>query len=325
MVKPKVAIVTGAARGIGRAIAERLMHDGFIVAVADMNEASAHSTCEQIAWIAADHVFAVHVDVTDAASARQMVATVIERHGQVDVLVNNAGVVGVSGPVVTYAEDEWRRVLATNLDGTFFCSKAVREVLRALESVGVKFEITGVDNIRKLDAPGVFIGNHMSILETFVLPAIIAPFRDTTFVVKQSLVEYPVFKHVMRSRNPVTVTRTNPREDLRAILEGGEQRLKAGISIVIFPQTTRTAVFDPTDFNSIGVKLAKKAGAPIVPFALKTDAWGNGRYLKDFGRIGPASKVHFAFGEPLWVRDRGREEHEQIVRFISDKLTEWST
>ncbi|MCY2988818.1 MAG: lysophospholipid acyltransferase family protein [Planctomycetota bacterium] len=200
-----------------------------------------------------------------------------------------------------------------------------RKVLRALESVGVKFEITGVDNIRKLDAPGVFIGNHMSILETFVLPAIIAPFRDTTFVVKQSLVEYPVFKHVMRSRNPVTVTRTNPREDLRAILEGGEQRLKAGISIVIFPQTTRTTVFDPTDFNSIGVKLAKKAGAPIVPIALKTDAWGNGRYLKDFGRIGPASKVHFAFGEPLWVKDRGREEHEQIVRFISDKLTEWST
>ncbi len=125
MVKPKVAIVTGAARGIGRAIAERLMHDGFIVAIADMNEASARSTCEQIAWIAADHVFAVHVDVTDAASARQMVASVIERHGQVDVLVNNAGVVGVSGPVVTYAEDEWRRVLATNLDGTFYCSKAV--------------------------------------------------------------------------------------------------------------------------------------------------------------------------------------------------------
>ena len=200
-----------------------------------------------------------------------------------------------------------------------------RDLLRALESVGVKFEITGVDNVRKLETPAVFIGNHMSTLETFVLPAIIAPFRDMTFVVKQSLVEYPVFKHVMRSRDPVTVTRTNPREDLRAVLEGGEQRLKSGISIVIFPQTTRTAVFDPTDFNSIGVKLAKKAGAPIVPIALKTDAWGNGRYLKDFGRIRPSLQVRFAFGEPLWVRDRGREEHEEIVRFISDKLTEWST
>jgi 1-acyl-sn-glycerol-3-phosphate acyltransferase len=200
-----------------------------------------------------------------------------------------------------------------------------RDALRALERVGVKFEITGVDHVRKLETPGVFIGNHMSTLETFILPGIIAPFRDTTFVVKQSLVEYPVFKHVMRSRDPVTVTRTNPREDLRAVLEGGEQRLKAGISIVVFPQTTRSPVFDPTDFNSIGVKLAKKAGAPIIPIALKTDAWGNGRYLKDFGRIRPSSKVHFAFGEPRWVRDRGREEHEEIVRFISAKLTEWST
>jgi 1-acyl-sn-glycerol-3-phosphate acyltransferase len=164
----------------------------------------------------------------------------------------------------------------------------------------------------------------MSILETFVLPGIVAPFRETTFVVKQSLVEYPVFKHVMRSRNPVAISRTNPREDLRAVLEGGEQRLNAGISIVVFPQTTRTTVFDPADFNSIGVKLAKKAGVPVVPVALKTDAWGNGRYLKDFGKIRPSSKVHFAFGKPLWVQDRGREEHDEIVQFIVEKLAEWN-
>lgn len=199
-----------------------------------------------------------------------------------------------------------------------------RRVVRALESVGVKFEITGLDNVRNLEAPCVFIANHMSILETFVLPGIVASFRETTFVVKQSLVEYPVFKYVMRSRNPVTVTRTNPREDLRAVLEGGEQKLRAGISIVVFPQTTRTTAFDPSDFNTIGVKLAKKAGAPIVPIALKTDAWGNGRYLKDFGRIKPSCKVHFAIGKPLWVKDRGREEQEQIIHFISERLAQWS-
>ncbi len=125
MDKPKVAIVTGAARGIGRAIAERLMHDGFVVAVADMDEAAARATCEQMVQIAAAGAFPVHVNVTDSASVRQMVATVIERCGQIDVLVNNAGVVGVSGPVVTYTEDEWHRVLAVNLDGTFYCSKTV--------------------------------------------------------------------------------------------------------------------------------------------------------------------------------------------------------
>lgn len=197
------------------------------------------------------------------------------------------------------------------------------EVFRALENVGVRFEITGVDNFRKLSGPCVFICNHMSTLETFVLPAIIAPFRDTTFVVKQSLVDYPVFKYVMRSRDPITVNRTNPREDLKAVLEGGEKRLKAGRSIVIFPQTTRAAGFDPGDFNSIGVKLAKRANAPIIPVALKTDAWANGKRLKDFGRIDPSKKVYFAFGEPLWVRDRGNEEHREVIRFICEKLEEW--
>jgi 1-acyl-sn-glycerol-3-phosphate acyltransferase len=128
----------------------------------------------------------------------------------------------------------------------------------------------------------------------------------------------------MRSRDPITVGRSNPRDDLKAVLEGGAERLKAGRSIVIFPQTTRTPVFDPGSFNTIGVKLAKKAGVPVVPIALKTDAWGNGRILKDYGRIIPSRRVHFAFGKPLLIRDRGNEEHAAIIEFISGKLKEWS-
>ncbi len=195
--------------------------------------------------------------------------------------------------------------------------------LRALERVGVSVEISGINHFRALSGPCVFIGNHMSTLETFVLPAIIAPIKDTTFVVKQSLVEYPVFKYIMRARNPITVGRSNARDDLKAVLEGGVERLKAGLSIIIFPQTTRTPVFDQEQFNTIGFKLAKKAGVPVVPIALKTDAWGNGRHLKDFGRINPAVTVHFAFGEALTIRDRGVEEHQRIIDFITGKLGEW--
>lgn len=204
-------------------------------------------------------------------------------------------------------------------------SNSSLEVVRALEAAGVRIEITGVDRFRDLEGPCVFIGNHMSTLETFVLPAIIAPFREVTFVVKQSLVEYPVFKYVMRSRNPVTVGRQNPREDLKAVLEGGTERLRAGSSIVIFPQTTRTPAFDPGEFNTIGVKLARKADVPVVPVALKTDAWGNGRIIKDFGRIDPSKTVHIAFGRPLRVKDRGTEEHQAIIKFITDKLKEWGS
>lgn len=196
--------------------------------------------------------------------------------------------------------------------------------LHALEQVGVRLVITGIDNFRSLEGPCVFIGNHMSTLETFVLPVLIAPIKDATFVVKQSLVEYPVFKYVMRSRNPITVGRSNPRDDLRAVLDGGVERLKAGMSIIIFPQTTRTPAFDKEQFNTIGIKLAKRAGVPAVPIALRTDAWGNGKYFKDFGRIDPARTVHFAFGKPLVIKDRGNEEHEQIIEFITGKLDEWA-
>ncbi len=203
-----------------------------------------------------------------------------------------------------------------------WCASSL-ETLRALEQVGIFVEISGIDHFRALAGPCVFIGNHMSALETFVLPVIIAPIKDTTFVVKQSLVEYPVFKHVMRSRNPITVGRSNARDDLKAVLEGGVERLKAGLSIIIFPQTTRTSVFDHEQFNTIGIKLAKKAEVPVVPVALKTDAWGNGRYLKDFGRINPAVAVHFAFGEPLTIMGRGVEEHQRIIEFITGKLWEW--
>jgi 1-acyl-sn-glycerol-3-phosphate acyltransferase len=195
--------------------------------------------------------------------------------------------------------------------------------LRALEHVGVRVHIAGVNHFRDLPGPCVFVGNHMSTLETFVLPAIISAERESTFVVKQSLVEYPIFKHVMRSRNPITVGRSNARDDLKAVLEGGTDRLKSGTSIVIFPQTTRTAVFDPEAFNTIGVKLAKKAGVPVVPIALKTDAWGNGTWLKDYGAIRPELPVYFAFGEPMTIRDRGTEEHEATIAFIKGKLAEW--
>ena len=208
-----------------------------------------------------------------------------------------------------YADADWNR---NSID-----------TLYALERVGATFEIDGIDNFRTLDGPCVFIGNHMSTLETFVLPTLIVPFKKVTFVVKQSLVDYPVFKHIMRARDPITVGRTNPREDLKAVLEGGAERLNKGTSLVIFPQTTRSAEFDPEHFNSIGVKLAKRAGVPVVPIALLTDAWGNGKYLKDFGKIDPSKKIHFSFGEPMTIQGRGDEEHQKIIEFITGKLKEW--
>ncbi len=207
-------------------------------------------------------------------------------------------------------------------DNAEWCRSSYK-VLKALEKIGIKVEIAGVDNFRRIDGPCVFVANHMSTLETFVLPVIISPFKPVTFVVKKSLVDYPVFGHVMRSRDPITVARTNPREDLKAVLDGGTDRLGSGTSIIIFPQTTRYPDFDPKTFNTIGIKLAKKADVPVVPVALKTDAWGNGRFLKDFGKMTPSKHVYFAFGKPLHVKDRGAEEHKKVIDFIGNKFREW--
>jgi 1-acyl-sn-glycerol-3-phosphate acyltransferase len=197
------------------------------------------------------------------------------------------------------------------------------DTIRSLESVGGRFVIEGLDILSRLDTPCVFVGNHMSILETFVLPCLIQPHRDVTFVIKESLVNYPFFGHVMKSRRPIIVGRTNPREDLKAVLDEGAARIDAGVSVIIFPQTTRSTRFDPKKFNSLGVKLARRCRVPVVPFALLTDAWGLGRRLKDFGRIRPELDVRIRFGDPLPVRGSGKEEHQITVDFIQDRLATW--
>ena len=191
-----------------------------------------------------------------------------------------------------------RRARAGDYDDAAWAASS-HEIIAALEGVGVRFAIEGREHLRDLPGPCVFIGNHMSTLETFVLPGLLIPFTRTTFVVKKSLTEYPVFRHVMVNRDPVVVERTNPREDFKVVMEEGGRRLADGISVVVFPQTTRTTAFDPEQFNTIGVKLAKRAGVPIVPVALKTDAWGNGRRP---GRTGGGGGVHPGLFEPMAVR-----------------------
>lgn len=197
-------------------------------------------------------------------------------------------------------------------------------LMRALESVGVQFEITGIEHLQNVGAACVVAGNHMSTLETAVLPGIIQPILPVTFVVKQSLIDYPVFKHIMRARNPIAVTQTDPRHDLKLMLVEGAARLESGVSVLVFPEGRRTPIFDPAKFNSIAVKMAHRADAPVVPLALDTFAWQLGRgKFNDFGPINPARKVRFAFGEPFRVKGRGADENQALIDFIQRHLEQW--
>lgn len=196
-------------------------------------------------------------------------------------------------------------------------------VMQQLEKAGVCIEIQGIENVVKARGPAVFIGNHMSMMETLLLPAMVQPVKPVTFVVKDTLLSYPVFKHVVSARNPIAVTRTNPRQDLKTVLNEGLDRLKKDVSIIVFPQTTRSHSFDEKQMSSIGVKLAKKAGVPIVPLALKTDCWQNGKKFKDFGKLDLSKTAHFAFGKPMTVEGKGDTEHAAVNAFIAGRLKGW--
>lgn len=197
-------------------------------------------------------------------------------------------------------------------------------ILRALEGVGVQFEITGIQHLQQLNTPCVIAANHNSTLETAVLPAIIQPIIPVTFIVKQSLIDYPVFKHLMRARDFIPVTQTDPRRDLKTMLLEGAERLQRGISVVVFPEGRRAPEFDHARFNTSAVKLAHRAEAPIVPLALSTNAWalGRGRF-NDFGRINPDEKVRFAFGPPIPIDGRGVNENAAVISYITEHLVKW--
>jgi len=106
-------------------------------------------------------------------------------------------------------------------------------------------------------------------------------------------------------------------------MDKGKRLISEGWSIIIFPQSTRTTRFDPEHFNSLGIKLARAAKVQVVPVAIKTDFWGNGRLIKDFGPIDRQKDIHMVFGEPMTIRGSGGEEHQKGIEFIQSHLQGW--
>jgi 2-dehydro-3-deoxy-L-rhamnonate dehydrogenase (NAD+) len=121
----KTAIITGAARGIGKAITERLSRDGLNVIVADLDESAAQQTAREIEQASGQPARGVYLNTAEETSVSALVARVLSEFDSVDVLVNNAGIAGKAAPVHEYDPAEWRRVLSVNLDGVFYCARAV--------------------------------------------------------------------------------------------------------------------------------------------------------------------------------------------------------
>jgi len=120
----KVAVVTGAARGIGKAIADTLARSGADVVVVDIQADLAEITAGEIATGTGRRMIALKVDVTDRESVGHMVDHTIEEFGRLDILVNNAGITRDS-LIMRMKEEDWDQVLDINLKGAFNCSQAV--------------------------------------------------------------------------------------------------------------------------------------------------------------------------------------------------------
>lgn len=125
----KVTIVTGAARGIGFAIAERLSRAGARVVVADVDEQSAVAAVKRLREGGAEATEAV-TDVTRPEEVGAMVERVIDAFGRIDILVNNAGITGRDAPLSEVTDEDWERVLGLNLTATFYCCRAVISHMR---------------------------------------------------------------------------------------------------------------------------------------------------------------------------------------------------
>jgi NAD(P)-dependent dehydrogenase (short-subunit alcohol dehydrogenase family) len=141
----QTAIVTGSARGIGRAIATRLAAEGARIVVADLDHAAASETAAgfRAGGCTAE---ALAVDITSQDSVRAMLASALDAYDRVDILVNNAGV-GLNRPFLQTTLEEWERVLRVNLTGAFVCSQAAARVM-AKQGGGVIVNIASISGER---------------------------------------------------------------------------------------------------------------------------------------------------------------------------------
>jgi len=148
----KVAIVTGGARGIGYAVAKRFLTDGARVVIADIDEKVGEAAAADLSALGA--VEFVPVDVSERLDVRNMIAATLDSFGDIDVLVNNAGI-SHSADFLDLKEEDFERVLAVNLKGAFLCGQAVARIL--------------VDRLKKGGEPGSIV-NISSINAIVAIP-----------------------------------------------------------------------------------------------------------------------------------------------------------
>lgn len=205
-----------------------------------------------------------------------------------------------------------------------FCFASVRRA----ERFGMNVLIEGFDRRQAYKGPVMYLCNHMSTLETILLPPTLLAFGPFSYVAKASLAHLPFLERAAAHMRMVPIGRKSPREDLLSILKVGTERIRGGDSFLIFPQGTRQKVFSRKVYSSIGAKLAEKAGCPVVPIVVDTRCQptreqGLLKYVfKDFGPVDTARDIRVAAG-PVIPCAKSRVMHEAAFDWMAAKLEEW--
>lgn len=155
--------------------------------------------------------------------------------------------------------------------------------------VGLRFRVQGLEHLPA--GPAVVLCKHQSMLETFLLPLILPP---QSWVLKRELLQIPLFGPCMSLMQPIAIDRSQPRTALKDLLAQGQERLREGRWVVVYPEGTRVLPGKSLPYQKGGAWLAQRAGVPVVPIAVNTGLFWPGSSW----RIRPGiARIHI--GQPI--------------------------
>jgi len=198
-----------------------------------------------------------------------------------------------------------------------------KKILKLVEKCGAKVKIEGTKELEKIVPPVIFISNHMSSLETFIFAGILGEYLKFTFVVKKSLLFYPIFGKLIKFTNPIAVSRKQPKKDYFVVVDQAEKLFSNKISLVVFPQATRSKEIDENKFSSLAIKLAEKFKLNIIPICVKTDFLNVGKVVRDFGKVVPQNDVKIKIFPEIKYQEINKQTNQKIIGLFKTTLAEW--
>lgn len=172
---------------------------------------------------------------------------------------------------------------------------------------GVRYQILGADHIVR-DGARVYLSKHQSAWETFMLQCILFP---AATILKKELIRIPIFGWGLACLQPIAIDRSNPRDALKKVKEGGLKRLANGVNLLLFPEGTRTAPGERGKYARSGADIAVAAGVDVIPIAVNAGhCWPPRTFLKVPGLI------TVDFGPPITT-------HNKTSKQVIDEVEAW--